>query len=376
MPSDDDPRARSPPSLLQRIASFIDSPCSSLGISSSTTHESPLRSRSTSQVNTRQLPSSDVRSSGSTQLPRVVTPIKSTPSPKAARPPRRVSNRSHASRQVRQAKLNALLNNEEPLQTKLPSQPPTLRRTKSLQATPSPTSVAAADSAFWSEPTAQFEAAYCRPIQACCATSDSPDSSTLQDNWSILSSRGWCCADTTYGASLDNNQSLSTSQVCDGYIDYVGQHHPHTPTNCQGCIFRQSIFDASGDKGDDELYYDSDCELYAKTSAKNQEEVAQTPRSHHTSHASYSPPRAVDDQQSLDLSEDSCSPDRRAYMYDYFTRQQQQQLVHSPLKTGVNATSETDIAACVQVNYTILMAQCFNFMFSYDRYHFCTTGSA
>jgi hypothetical protein len=221
------------------------------------------------------------------------------------------------------------------------------RRVKSLQATPSPRSVAAADSVFWAEPTDQFEAVYCRPIQECCLDAISPDRS-LQDNWNLFSTPGWCCNDITAANTFDHNQGLAyTSQDCNGYIDYTGQHHPHVPTNCQGCIFRQTIFDGSGVMGDEEFYYDSDYELYSRHSETDVDDHQKTPRSRRV-RMSYPPAAIVDDQQNLDATEDS-SPDRRTYMYDYFTRNQQQQIV-TPLRTGVNATADVDVAQCVQVS--------------------------
>lgn len=338
-----DTPSKSSPSLLQRIASFIDSPCSGLAISSST-HESPTSSRSTSRVDTKN-PSS-ISNDRSKESPSVVTPIKAT------RSSRRIRNRSSASKYVRREKINSLLNCAQSPQHIKPShiQPLILRRTKSLQTTPSPTSVLS-DTVFWTDSTDQFETVYCQPIQECCTKAESPDRSTLQDTWTGFSPPGWCCNDLTAAATFDNNnQSLATSRVCDGYIDYVGKHHPHEPTNCQGCIFRQSVFDSGGAKANEELYYDSDYELYSRHHEDDANEVPSTPALRRQSRQSYPPSCIVDDQQSWDATEDS-SPDRQAHMYDYFTRSQQ--LNYTPLRTGGDATSDADVAACVQVGTAV-----------------------
>jgi hypothetical protein len=336
--------SQSSPSFLERIASFIDSPCSGLGISS--TNDSSPSSRSTSHVYTNANDRSD-------ESPSVVIPTR------AARSSRRIRNRSSASKYARRQKINSLLNIAQSRQHIKPShiQPSTLRRTKSLQATPSPTSVLS-DTVFWTDSTDQFETVYCQPIRECCNRAESPGRSALQGPWTGFSPPGWCCNDITTAMTFDNNnQSLATSQVCDGYIDYVGKHHPHEPTNCQGCIFRQSIFDASGGNANEDLYYDSDYELYSRHPAKDANKVPKTPALRSQSRQSYPPSCTIDDQQSWDATEDS-SPDRQAHMYDYFTRNQQS--IYTPLRKEGNATSDADVAACVQVGttYIFLLFKC------------------
>lgn len=274
---------------------------------------------------------------------------------------RKIRNRSYASRQIRQKKLDALLNQMQLTSSvervhvnfnqSLRSSP--LRRVKSLQATPSPTSVAAADSVFWTESTDQFETVYCRPIRDCCVDTSPPaKASTLQGkNWNLF-----CCTDTTSASALERNPNATlTSQQCDGYVDYQGNHHPHVSTNCQGCIYRQSLFDEGGACQDDELYYDSDYELYSKSYKEEKENHLKTPvaRRSLTNHRATND--IVDDQLSCITEESPCttedsSPDRQFYMYDYFTRNQQREPTEIPLRTGVNATSESDVGVYVQAS--------------------------
>ena len=332
-------RRLSSPSLFQRLVSFIDSPCSGLGISTSA-DESPRPTRT----------SVGSRESEPTKSPAVVTPIKSPSSTATSR--RKISNRSYASRKVRQEKLDALLNQMQltslerdriyfnpPIRSS-----PLLRRVKSLQANPSPTSVAAADSIFWTDSTDQVETVYCRPIGDCCVdTAPSEKSSSVQDKWGLF-----CCNDTTSASAFEQNVNATlTSQECDGYVDYQGNHHPHVSTKCQGCIFRQSHVDKSGACNEDELFYDSDYELYFRSCQEKKQSHLETPKRRSLTSSSIIG-TIVDDQQSC-FTEGS-SPDRQSYMYDYFTSNQQRQPMQNPLRTGLNATPESDVGVYVQVS--------------------------
>ena len=340
------------PSLLQRIVCFIDSPC---GASSSLDVEVPLPTRSICDAQTNQTSQHEDRVIND---PHVVTPIKSplteglvtlTNRRKNAR------NRSYASHQVRKDKLRELLiglqltHHEEAV---LLNEQPSLRRTKSLQVTPSTNSVAATNNIFWTDSTNQVDSVYCRPIQACINSSSSPNRFMQGD----YTTSAWCCHDVMSPNLIEPNSPPTTtlpntSQVvaCNGYVDYAGQHHPHEPTNdCQGCIFRESLFDGSDTRtsNDEELYYDSDYEFYCRYSEEDEEGAVVTPtRGKYHNHP---PSNSLDDQQSFDLTQES-SPGRHAYMYDYFTSNNQSHQVAS-LKTGMNATPLVDVGDCVQVS--------------------------
>ena len=296
----------SSPSFFQRIASFMDSPCShwsneALREDEDTYHEA-VRNESTKSHTSK----------------------------------RQIRNRSSAPRQIRQQKLNELrnrlsLHSHDDCNNPLPSpscRSPTLHRVKSLIAVPTPSPTSVADtSSFWAYTTDE-----------------------VVGNESIFSSSvGWCCNGITTAASFDHHlaQEPSTAQeACDGYVDYVGTHHPHTPTNCKGCIYRQSLFDESKTNRDEDLYYDSDCvDLLGKLSRgkliiglMNQKMTLMSQSKKKRS--SYSP--VVDAQQ-----QGQPSPDRKAYMYDYFIKKSN---TTAPLRTGICTTAEADVGANVQVS--------------------------
>ena len=222
-------------------------------------------------------------------------------------------------------------------------QSPPVRRVKSFQCTPSPTSVT--DAVFWADSTQQEMA-----IQDCCAASDKPDQPASQ--WSLF-----CCNDITSANTFDYMHQVSPKtkfQECDGFIDYSGVHHPHKPQNCRGCAFRSSLFDGE-EKTHDDLYYDSDYEFYLRDDHieddhlegalylqddRTVEDEVEIPMARAV-RKSY-PPDVVDDQRSLDYSVEDASIDRQTYLYDYFMKNQQQ--------PGVN---DTDVDAGVRVQVSL-----------------------
>jgi hypothetical protein len=327
----------SSPSFFQRIASFIDSPCS-LGIAPS----SPSASSD-------EAPREDTGAEAGNVTSVRVKSIKSQKSN------RQIRNRSSAPRQIRQQRLNELnnglsLHSHVDFNNPSPSpsfNSPTLRRVKSLTAAPTPSPTSVADtSSFWTYSTDQGA---WRSIQDCCPANP-PRAGTFAGNEGIFSSVGWCCNDITTAATFDHHLTQAPSTVqegCDGYVDYVGTHHPHTLTNCQGCIFRKSLFDGSEMHRDEDLYYDSDCDdLLGKESRGNfitgtmHQQMAPMSRSKKI-RKSFSP--IVDAQH-----QGQPSPERQTYMYDYFMRNSNNT---APLRTGICATAETDIGDCVQVSF-------------------------
>lgn len=327
------------PSLFQRIVCFIDSPC---GGSSIPEDELPLTNQPSSAAKQHE--------DGVIAEPHVVTPIKSplTKCSVTLTSRRKNSrNRSYASRQVRNEKLRELLNGAQLThheQAILLHEQPSLRRTKSLQVKSSPKSVADTDNIFWTDSTYQMDVdtVYCRPIRACI--NSSPPSTTS----------AWCCHDALSPNLVEPNSPPThtvpdtSPAVCNGYIDYAGQHHPHEPNNCQGCIFRQSLFDGShtGTNNDDELYYDSDYEFYCRHSKEDEGDgaIATPTRGNHHNYR----PSDSHNQQSFDLKQEN-SPGKHAYMYDYFTRSNPSNQVAS-LNTGMNTTPLVDVGECVQVS--------------------------
>ncbi|KAL7483611.1 hypothetical protein ACHAW6_009259 [Cyclotella cf. meneghiniana] len=343
---DDDKRSNAPrtPSFLQRISSFIDSPCSSyLGIPSSLICASP-RSDPTTTARSSSVP---------VEHRNVVTPI-ATPDKKAEpiSSRRRIQNRSSAPRPIRRRRLDELVNTAtigpRPSSDAVTyaaasshlSPRSTLRRVRSLQAV-SPSSVAAADSSFWAEAADGID---CGPVRDCC-----PDDRSPIDGGLLSSVGNWCCYDIiAAAATFDNSNRVAPSvqDKCNGYVDYAGVHHPHTDNNCQGCIFRQSLFDGSDlIPSAEDLYYDSDCGDIMNQSRRFQIRDGSTSKARRDNRTSYPPEDFTQRRRMLAVRDPS--PERRAHLYDYFMRDVNHRIA-TPLRTGVCATSERDIGDCVQ----------------------------
>ncbi|KAL7516680.1 hypothetical protein ACHAWX_001668 [Stephanocyclus meneghinianus] len=377
--NDDDKRSKTPrtPSFLQRISSFIDSPCSSyLGIPSSLICASP-RSDPTTTASSSSVP---------VEHRNVVSPI-ATPDTKAEpiSSRRRIQNRSSAPRPIRRRRLDELVNTAtigpRPSSDAVTyvaasshlSPRSTLRRVRSLQAV-SPSSVAAADSSFWAEAADGID---CGPVRDCC-----PDDRSPIDGGLLSSVGNWCCYDIiAAAATFDNSNRVAPSvqDKCNGYVDYAGVHHPHTDNNCQGCIFRQSLFDGSElIPSAEDLYYDSDCGDIRNQLRRFQIPDVSTSKARRENRTSY-PPEDFTQRRRM-LAVRNPSPDRRAHLYDYFMRDVNHRIA-TPLRTGVCATSERDIGDCVQVSDTpkhtwrhrkICPSENFvsiNVFYLYDPYH-------